>query len=59
MNMYEIVLEESYQPEFGRPYQSERVLRTMLSLLEAQLETAEYNIKRASNQYFYYRESKK
>jgi hypothetical protein len=55
--MYEIVLEESYQPEFGRPYQSERVLKTMLSLLEAQLETAEYNIKRESNQYFFYRET--
>jgi hypothetical protein len=55
---YEVVLEESYQPEFGRPYQSETVLRTMLTLMDAKLIVAEYNTKRLSNQYYFYRETK-
>jgi hypothetical protein len=56
---YEIVLEESFQPASGgRAYHSETVIRTMLTLLDARLECAEYNIKRTSNQYYSYREVK-
>lgn len=57
--MYEIVLEEYYQPAHGgRSYQSERVVKTMLSLIDAKLETAELNTQRIGNQYFFYREIK-
>ncbi len=52
---YKIICEESFQPKEGRAYQSERVVRTMLTLLEARLECAEMNIKAQGNQYFSYR----
>ena len=53
---YEIICEESFQPTSGgRAYQSERVVRTMLTLLEARLECAELNIRAQGNQYFSYR----
>lgn len=55
---YEIICEETYQPEYSRPYQSERVVRTMLTLLDARLECAELNIKAKGNQYFSYRVAK-
>ena len=57
--MYELIMEESFQPEFGRPYQSEKVIQTMLSLMDAQLLAAEYNIKARGDTYFFYRETKK
>ena len=56
--MYEVVLEESYSSEYGRSYHSETVLRTMLSLMDAQLIVAEYNTKREGNQYYFYRLTK-
>jgi hypothetical protein len=52
---YKIICEESFQSEYGRPYQSERIVKTMLTLIEAQLECAEYNLKRKDNEYFFYR----
>jgi hypothetical protein len=55
---YEIVMEETFQPEFGRPYQSQRVLHTNLSLADAQFVVADYNTIAEANQYFFYRESK-
>ena len=57
--MYELIMEESFQPEFGRPYTSETVIRTMLSQMDAQLLAAEYNVSARGNTYFFYRESKK
>jgi hypothetical protein len=52
---YEIICEESFQPKEGRAYQSERVVRTMLTLSEARLECAELNIKAQGNQYYSFR----
>jgi hypothetical protein len=34
------------------------VVKTMLSLIDAKLETAELNTRRIGNQYFFYREIK-
>jgi hypothetical protein len=57
--LYEIVLEESFQPAAGgRAYHSETVIRTMLSLLDAKLECAEYNVNAFSGQYYSYRQVK-
>lgn len=55
---YEIICEESFQPASGgRAYHSERVVRTMLTLLDARLECAELNIKAQGNQYFSFRKT--
>ena len=56
---YELIMEESFQPSTGgRPYQSETVIRTMLTLLDAQLLAAEYNVTAKGNTYFFYRATK-
>jgi len=56
--MYEIVCEESFQSDYGRPYQSEHVVRSMLSLIDATEIVAEYNKTCKSNEYYCYREMK-
>jgi hypothetical protein len=56
--MYEVVMEETFQPEYSRAYQSQRVLHTNLSLADAQFVVADYNNIAEANQYFFYRESK-
>lgn len=55
---YEVVMEESFQPEFGRAYHSETVLRTMLTELDAKLIAAEYNTARRVDVYYFVRETK-
>jgi len=56
--MYEIVCEETFQPEYSRAYQSQHVVRSMLSLMDAMEILAEYNKTCESNEYFFYRETK-
>ena len=56
--MYEIVLEEAYQPEFGRAYYSQTIVKSMISLMDAMMLVPEYNREAKGNQYFFYREIK-
>lgn len=50
---YQVILEEYYTPaNGGRSYQSERVVATMLSELDAKLQAAEYNTKASGSQYY-------
>jgi hypothetical protein len=47
MNTYSVVVIDNYQPSAGdKFYQSERVVATCLTELDAKLQAAEYNIKR-------------
>lgn len=56
--MYEIILEEAYQPEFGRAYYSQTIIKAEVSLMDAMMLVPEYNKTAQSNQYFFYREKK-
>lgn len=50
---WELVVTEYYTPaNGGRPYQSERLVATMLTELDAKLQAAEYNTRAVSGQYY-------
>jgi hypothetical protein len=53
MNTFSVIVTEYYTPaNGGRPYQSDRVVATMLTELEAKLQAAEYNSRAVSGQYY-------
>jgi len=51
--LWSVIVTEYYQPSHGgRPYQSDRVVATMLTEVEAKLKAAEYNTRAVSGQYY-------
>jgi hypothetical protein len=53
--MYEVILEESFQPKDGRAYHSETVVRTYPTMEEARRHALMCNTKAFSNQYYSFR----
>jgi len=53
MNNFSVIVTEYYQPSTGdRPYQSDRIVATMLSEVDAKLLAAEKNCRAVSGQYY-------
>jgi hypothetical protein len=53
MSTFSVIVTEYYTPaNGGRPYQSDRVVATMLTEAEAKLQAAKYNMRAVSGQYY-------
>jgi bacillopeptidase F (M6 metalloprotease family) len=53
VSTFSVIVTEYYQPSTGgRPYQSDRVVATMLTEVDAKLLAAEYNTKASGSQYY-------